>query len=65
MARLPLDVESIISQEEDFLFLCVQTLLNKNRTVLIKDPVGLIVVCLGLNRHCFNDAIQTQNVIKF
>ena len=62
-ARTRLNGENILALEEDFLFGNVQTLLNKNRSVFIADPVGLIVKSFGINRHCFSDSIRTRRSV--
>lgn len=59
-SRSRLDSESVMSVEEDFSFLCVQNLLNKNRTVFLNDPMGLIVESFGINRKCFCDSIYSR-----
>jgi hypothetical protein len=58
-SRSRMESESLIAQEEDFSYLRVQTLLNKNRTVYLEDPLGLIVDSLGLNRECLGDSIRS------
>ena len=58
-ARTRLKGETVLAHAEEFEFKNVQTLLNKNQSVFIQDPVGLIVKSFGLNRHCFSDSIRT------
>jgi len=58
-SRSRLESESLVAQEEDFSYLRVQTLLNKNRTVYLEDPLGIIVENFGLNRQCLGDSIRT------
>jgi hypothetical protein len=63
-AQTRLKGEHILALDEDFMFQNVQTLLNKNRSVFLQDPIGLIVKSFGLNRHCFCDSIRTRRSVE-
>jgi hypothetical protein len=62
-ARIRLQDESVVANEEEFSFTHVQTLLNKNRSVFLADPITLLVESFGLNRLCFCDSIQTRRLV--
>ena len=58
-AQVRLQQEGVLSHDEDFSFSVVQTMLNRNKSVFLADPIGLIVDTFGLNRSCFVDSIRT------
>jgi hypothetical protein len=58
-AQVRLQQETIVSHEDDFCYSQVQTLLNKNKSLFLSDPIGFIVDAFGINRHCFVDSIRT------
>ena len=60
VARTHLLDESILACKDDFSFTEVQRLLNKNRTLFLSDPIGVIVDSFGLDRKCFCDSIRTK-----
>ncbi len=59
-AKSRLKTEVILAHSEDFYFTNVQTLLNKNRSVFVGDPIGLIIQSFGLNQQFFIDSIETN-----
>jgi hypothetical protein len=59
-AQSRLNDESLLSYDDDFTYMQTQTLLNKNRSFFIPDPIGFIVQSFGLNRQCFSDSIRTR-----